>query len=385
MDVKVGLHIAPGESSSVRVFRDGENEGWASGNWGRKQSEGIPVLSFFGPPLCARCAVSYQTMNKQNIILDKKINDTETQVTDKHQDNPFERRSSLSRTPPRRTWSVPDLSPTDIDRQTPAKRKRTDGPFFCKSDQNTGEIIRDIVRKLELNAKALSRTVNESSNTKKEIREISAKLLRLTEQLTGCEVQKALRGLLNEPETDPTRLQSRATNTSDAQTQTELINADIQMMESSPDTIKLTEQEVIGAIKEELDRTALKALLDQDWEDECYTHTILSKSGANDVTKQTDIAIFLDPSIAAKSKVIRKVAELVPEIRTLAVDNKPEPQKLAYIESNSKLILEEHSDPHEEKKCTFLVGTDDHKENEDGLYELYLATKKLAREAERRS
>ena len=132
-----------------------------------------------------------------------------------------------------------------------------------------------------------------------------------------------------------------------------------------------------------MDKEGLWETPNQHWDATCYTHTKISENSLQEIVNLQDLAVYIDPKTAGKSKIIRTISEDVPEIKRLAMDKKPEPQKIAYISSSSSIVIDEMVEPKE--KHVFVIGTEEAKTNVDGLYEIYSATKKLAELAKKKS
>lgn len=109
--------------------------------------------------------------------------------------NPFERRESLQRTPPRmRAYSLPDLETneegicTTADRSNKQKRKRTELSPEDEAETKAGVSLKDVLEAITKHVKTLEKEVKGSYKLKKEIVEISYKLAHQTTLLQSEEM-----------------------------------------------------------------------------------------------------------------------------------------------------------------------------------------------------
>jgi len=317
--------------------------------------------------------------------------------------DPFMRRSSIQRTPPRqRTFSIPGLStgnpfskgesPVAADlTHLNAKRKRTvfaSPEVQSKDDEETQKAIirlQKIIGMLGQEAKALQRTVFLSSNTKKEIRDISAKIQRLTEQLMGQQIQEVIKeGLehtkcgtgttedclncLIKPLSREIGIQTEAAGMQEVHTQTG----------NQP---KKTTADIEKFICDGEKCEDLSLLTSEEWDENSFQKTMIAHEDVSTIVENSDIALYLDSNTAPDSKIVQKVADSVIYIRKIGKSVNVEPGKIACIVTNNNVLIEGVEKEDKSEKCSFVIGIEEGKDAQKGLYELYNTTKKLAAKA----
>ncbi|XP_056648743.1 uncharacterized protein LOC130453158 [Diorhabda sublineata] len=302
--------------------------------------------------------------------------------------DPFARRSSLARSPPGRRGSVPNLS-TDDDTgwtsniQQLAKRKRLENISIVdiamsqsRKTIDPGTKILRIIDSLVLETKALVKTARESTNTKKEIREISMKLLRLTEQLTTREAQDTLKRAVDSPD-KPKPQDEKTVKINTREVGTQANERPVTCSSTQTDgPEKLTPHEIDTHLTKGLNEESLKNLIGMKWRNECFQKTKKITENMRRVLDGRDLAIFMDTEKAAENKIVQEVAVRIPHIWKLVEANKIQPGKVISVASNSKFWMEDEGET-EVVNFTFFVGLPNEQDKEQDLFQLYMACKGL--------
>lgn len=262
--------------------------------------------------------------------------------------NPFARRDSIQRTPPRdRSSSLSELDPKPNGEEKPTKRKRINySPDKEEEDSSfSGHTLKSTIQKIGTQVRRLENIIKKGYKTKKEICEISSKLSlymemieildskevvdRMNQNTTGGDLNAKLEHLQRENDElrenisvikiNQKEYQDRKENEKEALVQ-QIVNLkaekDIQTHENSElefkceacrkmKTQKLRRQELIK------DQTFdnFQAVTEKDWKTNIFENPILNEYSIWEVPAELDVILPCNENFVSQNKAISRAIE----------------------------------------------------------------------------
>ncbi|XP_060516193.1 uncharacterized protein LOC132695754 [Cylas formicarius] len=238
--------------------------------------------------------------------------------------NPFQRRDSIQRTPPRRrTFSLPDASDL-LAHQTEgpitenaAKRKRLEGTPDNSTSKNVNNKQKDLIHTLDkifAQVRTMERIIKEAYKPKKEYCEISGKLSFLTEKLRAMDIEKWLHDVSTNTEAekklrlenDELRMQVNAMKTEQndkRQERSETIKCDA--------CARAREKRVLRQqqLKKEETFECYQSISEEDWEENVFYDLESIEGPAQDTATEWDLILPCNTKLESRNKEINRTID----------------------------------------------------------------------------
>lgn len=374
MDAEVGLCIAPGESLSVREYRDRENEGWAPGNWGRTSSLRVhPFSAFSARPL------THEALEEKTLMATSNINpEADEGLTERQlemgllagtEEEVFKRRNSIPRSPTvsRRGSNSSVGSVSSIDVTGRKKRPRTEDN---NPDLEEFHEFKNMMAKIKENSSELEKLIKIIPNTKSDIKRLITDMAYTINRLNKkCIEWEALPKQTKE-------ISAKKPTMKEIGTQANIMEdkEDEAHMESiKADRLRKT-------IEDASNFESVCPILFETWPEETYRKTVREEGNpAKTDLKEWDIVLIVNVKQDERG-IVKHMIDRYPEIRETARDMSTKgPVEYIISETNIKTRKKKEGSKRTFYLCPYEAETNELKHAEE-TYDQILDLKKCVEE-----
>nr|CAH7734186.1 unnamed protein product [Callosobruchus chinensis] len=238
-----------------------------------------------------------------------------------NESDPFKRRESLKRTPPgrERSASMSDIiwqkKIGDPEASNPSKRERAEA-LFDTSTTGRGEIDR-VIQALVSKARVMEGFVNQIVNTKKEIRNAAADILRMLLKLERLNKDR--------PKVSASITERRQISSCSGTVETQTDETEVMTKEASCQTLS-DEDEAVDklrtAITEGNNVEELKKLMTDEWPREVYSKVHIVEGDILGVPKDQALALITTGDLKLQKGIARRYRERFGGIEELQAQGK---------------------------------------------------------------
>nr|CAH7764308.1 unnamed protein product [Callosobruchus chinensis] len=248
-------------------------------------------------------------------------NDDMEDNTVTNESDPFKRRESLKRTPPgrERSASMSDIiwqkKIGDPEASNPSKRKRAEA-LFDTSSTGRDEIDR-VIQALVSKARVMEGFVNQTVNTKKEIKDAAADILRMSLKLERLNKDR--------PKVRASITECRQISSCSGTVETQTEETEVTTKEAACQTLS-DEDEAVDklrtAINEGNNVEELKKLMTDEWPREVYSKVHIVEGDILGAPKDQDLAIITSGDLKLEKGIARRYRERFGGIEELQAQGK---------------------------------------------------------------
>lgn len=277
--------------------------------------------------------------------------------------NPFERRSSILRSPPSRgrANSAPDLEHmrntqkskkqrVEESKETTAneqKRKREESPKMEKSKEQKQFL--KILECLRRNVASLQEVVKSGYKVKTEIKEATGRLALCMQDLMRDDMRMWIHDATKTPPQDKGKCEGKVLKGAEWETQQDAEKETRDMATQTeyrerlnPNAARIGDKiaQVIDGKTYETDIEGVKHVIQEEWPKEAYKTCKIESGGVVKAAKVKDVAIFVDDKTEEGSPVIKQLSEIQPEVRAVIRRGSVQPGRVVYATSCNKIVDE---------------------------------------------
>lgn len=315
------------------------------------------------------------------VVVDQATLDRQqTSGTDYVQKNPFGRKDRLYRSPVRArtssSGSVPDLteqttriSQTKSDISERPKRSRTED-----EDEQELQIFKEMLEKLTNKSKELNLFIEQTTNTKSEIKKAARDIKWQLECITKR---------LKEHQSQPSKIKATEESKSTKYPETKTDAKKVQTQSRGIQTVEIVErmeEKEVEIIQKQIEEgkgfEELTTIIDNEWPEEVYRTVYTNLGNPLKANLKNDIVIVIDPNEDGEKGIIKELIGKYPAIKDILEGGCSE-GKIEYVRNETKTSRKKEET---ERQTVFLLPYTVNKKEINDMEKFYKIIKTLKTE-----